>query len=329
MQEVVGVAARFSERWRHITFDFPSICYDALLSVQGHVPLLESMSVRLQGRARHDEHPFRMFSVAPQLKVVDCSNFPPGSIMIPLSQLTSISGYECNVMDCLEVLYAAPKLTFASFDVKTMLGAPGSMSRSENPRHVWASRIQSLKFGIDGDVMITLLDNLNLPNVRDLSFRANGSWMEPFSHTSFSSFILHAYSLQCLSLIDLPLDDDDLLQCMRVLPSLEMLLIQGSNDITDETIHNLTPNMTSNLPLLPNLRELSISSGGLIINAFELHTMLSLRRGPGDAGPSQEVARLQSVRITGLRRRSETEQQWLSILDEFIAEGIHISLSTL
>jgi hypothetical protein len=81
--------------------------------------------------------------------------------------------------------------------------------------------------------------------------------------------------------------------------------------------------------LLPNLRELSIESRELIINAFELHTMLSARWGRGDAGPSQGVARLQSVRISAVGGRDETEQQRLSLLDELIAEGMHISLSIL
>jgi hypothetical protein len=65
-QEVISVVARFSERWRHITFDLPSSYFGDLYSIKGRLLLLESMCVRLLGWSRfEDADLFRMFSVAP------------------------------------------------------------------------------------------------------------------------------------------------------------------------------------------------------------------------------------------------------------------------
>jgi hypothetical protein len=257
----------------------------------------------------------------PQLKVVQYSGFPPNSIIIPLAQLTSLSGYESDIGGCLEVLEVAPQLTYASLIVNLP-------PFSTNPCQVLAPRLQSLEFDADHDARSTsmLLDNLNLPNLRELRLIAGGRQLEFFGDTSFSSFILRsACPLRFLSFIGYPLHDEDLLRCMQVVPSLEVLLIHGSDDITEQTIRNLTPNITSDLPLLPNLQELSISSGGLVIDAFELHSMLSARWRQGDACSSPGVTQLRSVTISAGGRDGEMEPALL-LLQEFITEGMRISL---
>jgi hypothetical protein len=323
-QEVISVVVRFSERWRHITFDLPSPYYDNLHSIQGRLPLLESLSMRLLGGPRSEENPFWMFSIAPQLKMVQCSDFPPHSIVIPLAQLTSLSGYQCNIRGCLHVLDMASQLIYASFNVQTFRETPALMPRSSNPC------LQSLEFSIDHDSSSTstLLDNLTLPNLRKLWFETHGR-ITPFSEHTFASFIFRSdCPLRSLSLTGFPINDDCLLRCLQVLPTLEVLIICGSNDITDQTIRNLTPNMTSDLPLLSNLQELSISSVGLFVDDSELQSMLYARWRSGDAGSGLGVTQLQSVKISaGGTQRYGLISPRFSFVHDLMAEGMQISLT--
>ena len=212
---------------------------------------------------------------------------------------------------------------------------------SPNPQHVLAPHLRSLKLDVyvplDSSAIHILLDNLNLPNLHELQLTAVGYLTMFFGNTNFSSFILRSTCLlRSLSLSGFLLNDDDLLQCMQILPSLEVFQIWDSlrpdhrvadQTITNQTIRNLTPNISPNLTLLPNLRELWISSSRLIIDAFELHSMMCARWRPGDAGFGPGVAQLRSVTISADWRHDETEKLELLLLSELIAEGMEVSLS--
>lgn len=115
---VVDIIGRFSKHWCHIRFDLPLLYYESLCSVQGHIPLLRSMSLKVLGwyEGSLEVDSLYMFSIAPQLQVVHCGGFPPGKLILPLAQLTSLSGYPYDIIpQCLEVLEVAPHLKHASF----------------------------------------------------------------------------------------------------------------------------------------------------------------------------------------------------------------------
>jgi hypothetical protein len=220
---VLGVVARYSERWGRIAFSLPLSCYDVLRSVQGRVPLLERVFVELRGWFEGD--PLQMFSVAPKLREVHCENFPHRSIVFPLAQLTDLPAYHCNSMQCLEVLEVAARLTHASFKITTFSWTPKlevASMRAAIPglqlRRVFAPRLRSFQLSVPTPrIVATLVDNLVL---RELSITNAGSAHSgPFAH--IPKFINRsACSLLFLSLVGLQLDDDDLLQCMQVMPSL-------------------------------------------------------------------------------------------------------------
>jgi hypothetical protein len=327
---VMSILGCFSERWRHITFDLPSSSYDGLCSVQGRLPLLESMSVKIKGWMKRDT--FQMFSVAPQLKVVHCDSEHPRRFMLPIAQLTSLSGYHCDITHCLDVLEVSSQLVLASFIISPSQTL-GTMSLALNPHQIVAPRLQSLEVDlINGGSFrgSMLLDNLTLPDVRELSFRA-GLWQESqfFEPSNFSSFILRsACPLRSLSIFNNQLDDDDLFQYMQVMPSLEELTIDGTVEITEQTIRNLTPNIPSDLPLLPNLQTLFIRSPELTVNLVELHSMLCPRRERADASSGRRVARLQSVTISCIGIHEETGKLGFPLLQQLITEGLKISVKS-
>jgi hypothetical protein len=107
------------------------------------------------------------------------------------------------------------------------------------------------------------------------------------------------------------------------MPSLIELTISDSPAITEQTIRNLTPNMTLYPPLLPNLQRLAISSKfGLTIDFIELHGMLRARW----VGAGRGIARLKSAVIRNNYLDQDTHELGILLLQELVAEGMHISL---
>jgi hypothetical protein len=82
--------------------------------------------------------------------------------------------------------------------------------------------------------------------------------------------------------------------------------------------------MTYYPPLLPNLQRLAISSFGLTIDFIELHGMLRARW--VGAGPGRGIARLKSVMIRDDYMDQDTRELGIPLLQELVAEGMHISL---
>jgi hypothetical protein len=172
-----------------------------------------------------------------------------------------------------------------------------------------------------------LLDNLTLPNLCQMSVWASGGACPTFRHLKFASLILRsACPLQSLSIWSFRLNDDALLQCMQVVPSLTELTIESPDMLTNQTIRNLQVNMTSNIPLLPNLKILSITSYTLVVDAFDLYSMVCARRGQAGAGSGCEVARLESVTISCDKIDEDTRELGIPLLHELVEEGIEIQI---
>ena len=113
---------------------------------------------------------------------------------------------------------------------------------------------------------------------------------------------------------------------MQVIPSLTHLAIERVEDITEQTIHNLTPNTGFDVPLLPNLQTLTISSTTLTVDFVELHAMLSARWGGGT--DNRAVARLKFVSITGTGIHEASVIPGIPLLQQFIEEGMQVSVNT-
>jgi hypothetical protein len=97
------------------------------------------------------------------------------------------------------------------------------------------------------------------------------------------------------------------------------LTISDSHEITKQTIQNLT----SYPPLLPNLQRLTILSFGLTIDFIELHGMLRARWGGFGCGG---IAKLKSMMIRDDYMDQDTCELGIPLLQELVAEGMHISL---
>jgi hypothetical protein len=317
--EVMSVVARFSERWSHVTFNIPLSCYDALRSVQGRLPLLTSLSAKLSAGVMYQ--PLPIFSVAPQLQVARCVDFLPEFLPLPIGQLTSLSGYQSNLIDFLKILSAASYLMHGSFNIPSSLNLI-----PPTPDRVLAPHLQSLEFhGLnDRNFVDSLLDHVTLPDLRQLSFRfrEDNYGLYGFPVASFLLFISRSTcQLQVLSIIGVIVQDRNVLHCIQAIPSLTELTLDARG-ITNQTIRNLNPNF---FPLLPNLQALAIGSTNLVVNFTDLYNTVFARSRPVGA---DKIARLQSVKIRAVDADEDTCEPSLTLLRQLVAEGIEISVTS-
>jgi hypothetical protein len=292
---VMNIVGRFSERWCHIIFCLPLPCYDVLHFVQGRLPMLTSISLRLTTGSLWD--PITMFSVAPQLQEVRChgdSYFNSRSLPLPLAHLTSLSGYFIQDMDFPNILSVTPRLIHGEFII---LGPSDPMPQVV--AEVFHLKLLKLHVYRGPLILDSLLDRITLPDVHEMSFRFTPSTdvYYSFPALNFLSFVSRSScALQTLKIqgIDhLIMNDDILLDCIRAIPSLTdlTLCVRG---ITNQTICNLNPNL---FHLLPNLRMLSITSQDLEVNLAHLYDTLFARWSPADVS---EIAQLRSVTISAV-----------------------------
>ena len=195
------------------------------------------------------------------------------------------------------------------------------------------TRLESLKIGVPWEPDFTAVFNcLTIPSAQNLSCyvlsgRAN------FPHSNFISLMSRSCcSLLTLSLSDLQIQAREIIECLRVVPSLQKLCLNNTA-ITNETFRMLTRH-NLNLPngLLPNLRVLKCF--GIITFDFAvLENLLRSRWEPNDSesiladGEPDQLSRLQCVefRTIGV---GVPEPYLLSNLRDLAREGMKITITT-
>ena len=329
--DIISVVSRFSERWSHIVLDLPAPCYAALRCVEGRVPLIVFVSMGLRGAPDGLPDPLEMFSVAPKLRVVHVDKFPMHPIVLPIAQFHLLIGYQSDVTDTLGVLRTSPQLAWAMFkileDPHPQMSDPNIHPR---PTVIPNLRLLFLTLIPTSSDMNRLLDNLTLPNLHTLRLITNDTVDDVFGHSNFISFISRsACPLQFLSIdtTSMQLNDEDLLHCLEIMPSLAELDIHLEG-ISSETILNLKVTPDGD-PVLPNLQRLTITSETLVLDFIELYDMVYTRRevAYGSGGLGRSLAKLEFVRISTLNANWESYQLGIPSLWELLAEGMQIQLA--
>ncbi|KAF9466730.1 hypothetical protein BDZ94DRAFT_132786 [Collybia nuda] len=132
---LLDVLTLHSERWCHIDFDIPFFFPNGIRS-KGPVafPLLRNMSLHVMGAGSQVE----AFRLAPNLRTVCLKGFIPGSVALPLSQITHIRLGPTTADECLNILSGTPNLTHCIFE---------DILRSDvvNPSPILARRLESFK----------------------------------------------------------------------------------------------------------------------------------------------------------------------------------------
>jgi hypothetical protein len=321
---IMHVIAQHSQRWCNIVLDLPFFCYESLEHIKGHLPNLQSIAIDHEysglSEQRDTVFQFTMFSDTPLLRSLTISRLEElNQFAFPTDNLTKLRLLHQPINESLEMLQRSPRLIQCDFiDIQGHANA--------QLIHILADQLESLKlmfFNDYPDRISDVFDALTIPALRELFFDAEGFY---FPHSSFISLITRSScSLQTLTLKFIRISDDELLEVLQVVPSLQKLsLIKGS--ITNETLWMLSscdPNI-----LLPNLKVFGYSSGRNL--HFDFSAIVSFLRSrwddreivPSDAKVSS-IPQLQSVEFdTGVPDPDSMTQ-----LQRFVKEGMDIKLT--
>jgi hypothetical protein len=272
MSRVMDLVARSSTRLRKVDLRIPQLLCNHLSST---------------------------FRAAPSLHDVTLRGFCPKSIALPVNQLTRLRLSPTTFEECLEVLGASPQLAQCTFEEILC-------SDVRNPTPVLASGLESLEIISTTHIALSeLLDNLVIPNVRELAFHVTGN---VFPEWSFISLISRSSCILLrLTLSRIRISERSLRTCLSMIPSLVHLNIDNVDCITNSTILVLNPyHPTCGIPILPNLQSLKYSGDLSHLNMEYFADMLEARWGklpliddtePQNNPPRRRAAQLLSVFI--------------------------------
>ncbi|KAJ7146993.1 hypothetical protein C8R44DRAFT_864690 [Mycena epipterygia] len=264
-EPVLELLAQHCKRWRRVFFwnDLPSL--KALAAVKGNLPLLEDLSINNQNNQWTETG---IFAVAPRLTKV---LFVGQAGQIPTLPWGQIRGFAChhrgsdNLVDALALI--------PLFSTNTRCGIELNISNIRLPIDLppITSNVTALFLlfiaSPDQEILGAVLGSLTLPCLQELALHGheNGSplfWHQHHFLTFASRSALHA-SLTVFE-IQAIIQDDELLQCLSVLPSLKKLIVWDCQDqshavITDNLLRRLVwrPDHTC---LIPSLTWLSFAS---------------------------------------------------------------------
>jgi hypothetical protein len=165
---------------------------------------------------------------------------------------------------------------------------------------------------------------LAVPAARDLTCIGD---LYRFPHESFFSLVSRSScSLQTLSLNYVVISNDELIQCLRVVPSLRKLSLSRLK-ITNETFWTLNPsNPDITNGLLPVLESFHYNGRNLTLDFHILMSFLYNRSEWNESTPIR-VARLESVEICSMMPGVPSRQS-LTSMRYLVQKGMKISITT-
>ncbi|KAJ6606313.1 hypothetical protein DFH09DRAFT_5495 [Mycena vulgaris] len=295
---------QYSPQWRYLEFAAP---FDVLsqLHVGKTLPLLEKLVIGSRVATENNEL-VTVFSDAPRLSNVQItldgrSTTGPGHIILPWAQLTSFTGSQFSLEECLYVLLSAPSLVNATFDY---VGRIRGQHVSPLPP---LPHLKSLTlFGHDTETLVEIMRCLTAPALEILNLVSAALLPSPIVPESLLSFFARSSCpVREFSMSVLQGSSEQTVLCLSGMPALQVLHLRSFG-----AAHHLIALLHGESHLVPILRHLSIQSFDRYIMYPELIAMLS-SRADASAGRS-----LQSFKLELERAQTCPEHE---ILDGFAA----------
>lgn len=175
------------------------------------------------------EYQLEMFKIAPKLTSLECVNISPFLFSFPWCNLTNIPIMAVTIEECLSILRQSTSLQKAGFIFLTTPSSPSLPHNTSTARGLKSIHHPSLThFSIltspwDESIDLTpLFPLLSLPNLLSLTIC---NLKSHFGTSGFTSFLSRLYSLQTLHLRKTALSDQNLVAGLRVVPSVEKLVV--------------------------------------------------------------------------------------------------------
>ncbi|KAJ6490710.1 hypothetical protein C8R47DRAFT_1123300 [Mycena vitilis] len=258
-----------SRQWKNIDFEAPDVA-SFVFPAKGSFPLLEKLRITSVDNLSNAEF-LITFCNAPRLREVEVSKYHP-HIPIPWHQLTTFRASDIEALDCVDIIRNSSNLVEAFFVVR---GQPTTLPVSI----VKHSRLEFLALDICYDYDAPDLDSLDvlpvlgcleIPSLRSLSLefpeRSPDTDVSPFVSFMSRSFA----QLRILGLSYMPATTVDLIRCLKVTPTVELLALELALPLID-TVADMDPlfaqlagptdflpkletlHLVSSLPLLPRM----------------------------------------------------------------------------
>lgn len=285
-----------SRRWKSMNFELPWRALQKLSVVKHATPLLETLGLR----ATHHNVPFDMtidaFELAPRLRSL-CTDIIPNVLQVPWENLECFTGVGHSQKDSLDWLHRCPNLVecVVIFDCEGWDTGLSSSFMAHFPR------LTKLDVSTDDDDLGVLFKSIVTPLLRDLriEYKDLGLWVQ----SPFTSFLHRsACALRKLHICEVPLTDLELVECLRMAPSLMELIVDAFEEVipvavTDRLIQQLTyePSKVKSLPLVPQLQAITLKGCFRVGGAIFRRMVASRWRIPVDQTPG--VARLETVNL--------------------------------
>ncbi|KAK7038209.1 hypothetical protein R3P38DRAFT_2905004 [Favolaschia claudopus] len=328
---------RSSRQWEFIAIDVKDrLLMDALFStVQNDFPLLKSLNLdsevdpSLPGVVDSDADFPISFLNAPRLHQIMVFRYR--SILVPWAQITWFWSSEIPLHSVYDILSRASRLVDASFEIGPGDGYVTDVRHTISCAHLkklnvkapsaWAFTVRNSPLAV--------LQHLNAPSLRKLTLGSHQSAEFGFNPLACDvSPFLHFLSqpsrgLQSLELLYQPVTSEDLVRCLKAIPSLARLVLLSSL-LSDLNI--LFNQLTGDSDFLPRLVYVRIyrysGTGTHSIDENGLARMLAWR------WAAVGVAQLQCFHMPRYKYRSEIidEKAW-STFQRLEEEGMGLCLS--
>jgi hypothetical protein len=324
---IMDAIAQHTERWCNIAFELPIFCYDSFKdddNLKCYLPNLQHIFIGKESLGLDEFSRFDIFSVTPQLRSLSLKGVDVSDCVFSTNNLTKLR-IEGECIDaCMDILQRSPHIIECAF--------VNVQNTTSSIKHSLSNQLQLLRLEIPEEYDESIADIFNaltVPALRKFHFYAEGQSLPPNSFISLMT--RSSCSLQTLTLefVSVGLDansDDELLQCLDAIPSLQELTLIGVR-ITDNTLRMLSCRDSS--VVLPNLKV--FDWGGSIRDFSVLVGFLHSRWDSRESTPSKEnshtISRLQSVNFWTFPS-NVPDPDLLAQLQQFVEEGMEITRRT-
>jgi hypothetical protein len=262
IQPVIAVLVQHCDQWRHLELSIHHTMVPCLSSIKQRLPWLESLQIQRPTSFRKLD----IFEVAPRLRNLSLGPlFSPTGLKVPWHQLTDLTIHISTIAECLKTLQLVPNVVTC-----TVYNESSISEHSILPENISILTFPHLRFfsilRIRPD---EIFKYFQLPIIHTLHvvYQDRRTWgmskcVKWFSRQPFMSLLScssHTLRKLVIDRLDEFEDSAHIAHCLRAIPSLEELRLQGPGKrwVTEDFLRLLTRHANIEV-LVPGLEVLEI-----------------------------------------------------------------------
>ena len=224
MRPLIGVLVQYSYRWKSLELLLPTCLFNQITPRNKNAPLLERLKVEPPPKGSSRPGDALKFHFTPLLRRVDIKDLRLKALELQWDFLTHFSGVGMTVDECLEVFRRTRRLQHCRFAKIGPNGSEFPIPPNEDQILVWT--VQRLQLNHRHNFGRSYLFNtLTLQSLTSLQYEGN---REMLPVAALSVFITRSRcALTLLALSAVVVSDVDLIDLLKLLPSLEILQLRS------------------------------------------------------------------------------------------------------